>query len=149
MAYVPENYEDNVKITTHPAILREPVLTLWASLQAFLDACVRLRSPTNDWQPKWWWCTHDHSSFLSHVDICLGGSGWARIFTVSVTPAHSVLSLYCMWPPSHVSRDSICVLENRGRGKKDCKGGQRNIYISAYIPLAWTKLRSCKGRWEM
>lgn len=136
----PENYEGNLKIPLNPAILGEPLLTLWASLQEFLYACVRLRSPTNDRQPERW-CKHDHSSFLSHVEVCIGGSDWQGSPRCQ-SPRLVVLSLYCMWPPAHVPKDCICNLKKKKiDSKRKAKGIHIFLLISHWPELSYVAAR--------
>lgn len=80
---------------------------------------------------------------LPHMEVWGGGSGLAMFSVVSVTQAPSILSLYCIWLPRRDPKDSICPKKTeRARNRKERERGQRNHNISAYIPLAFTKLLS-------
>lgn len=64
---------------------------------------------------------------------------------VSVIQACSISSLYCLWPPPHGPKDSICNPGSRRRKEqkreRELERNAKGVHnISAYIPLARTKL---------
>lgn len=66
---------------------------------------------------------------------------------MSVIQSYAILSLYCIWPPPHGPKDSICILESRRRKEqkrerlRERERNAKGIHnISAYIQLAGTKV---------
>lgn len=161
-----EIYNDKVKITTYPAILRQSLLTLCCTscrncsksvyAHTHMCACVRLHSATNDRQAKYHWCEHNSSSFISLIEVWVSGSKLSRFSGVSVTQAHSVLALCCMWPPPCGLTNSICILENREERTKKRKIEKERpreciIFLLMYhwAELSDRAMPSCREHWEM
>lgn len=91
------------------------------------------------------------SSFLSHMEVCVGGSGLTRFSPAISHPGSSRLVgvLYVASTSWSRGQHLHSRKQRKEQKKRGCERGQRNTNISAYIPLAQTKLHSCKGHWEM